>query len=277
MMPLDRVNLNTLSGRVVCQLALGDFQRQYLYDLTWKIGGAELIRRGAVWYLCVTQSKRLPGPDEPLGVLGVDLGIVTIATDSDGETFSGAQIEKVRERYHMRRQRLQAVGTKNSRRRLRTNSGRERRFQKNVNHTISKRLVAKAADTCKALALEELTGIRERAPVRHGQRRRHSNWAFRQLRASISYKAALAGVQVILVDPRNTSRTCSACGYCDKRNRTTQSHFQCLSCGFVAVADVNAAVNIADRATVNWPLASDHTRFAQRASGYPVQMQAASL
>jgi hypothetical protein len=96
LMPLDRVSLNTLSGRVICQLDLGDFQRQYLYDLTWKIGGAELIRRATVWYLCVTQSKRLPEPDEPLGVLGVDLGIVNLATDSDGDSYSGAQVEQRR-------------------------------------------------------------------------------------------------------------------------------------------------------------------------------------
>jgi len=267
LMPLDRVSLNTLTGRVVGQLDLGDFQRQYLYDLTWKIGGAELIRRGHVWYLCVTQSKQVPAPDEPLGVLGVDLGIVSIATDSDGETFSGAEVEMVRERYHVRRQRLQAVGTKTSKRRLRKLSGKERRFQKNSNHVISKRLVAKAAEGCKALALEDLTQIRQRVTVRHSQRRRHSNWAFRQLRTDISYKAALVGVRVVFVDPRNTSRMCSACGFCDKRNRKTQSHFECLSCGFVAVADVNAAVNIADRAVVNLPMAS-----ALRG-----QMQAASL
>ena len=267
LMPLDRVSLNTLTGRVSCQLDLGDFQRQSLYDLTWKIGGAELIRRANVWYLCLTQSKRLPGPDDPLGVLGVDLGIVNLATDSDGETFSGAQVEKVRNRYHLRRQRLQAAGTKNSKRRLRKLSGKERRFQKTTNHVISKRLIAKAAEGCKALALEDLTQIRQRVTVRHSQRRRHSNWAFRQLREYISYKATLRGVAVVLVDPRNTSRTCSACGFCDKRNRKTQSHFQCLSCGFVAVADVNAAVNIADRAVVNLPMAS-----ALRG-----QMQAASL
>jgi len=267
LMPLDRVSLNTLTGRVVCQLDLGDFQRQYLYDLTWKIGGAELIRRANVWYLCLTQSKQVPGPDEPMGVLGVDLGIVNLATDSDGETFSGAQVEKVRERYHVRRQRLQAVGTRNSKRRLRKLSGRERRFQKHVNHVISKRLVAKAAKGCKALSLEELTHIRENVTVRHTQRRRHSSWAFAQLRSHISYKAVLAGVRVVFVDPCNTSRTCSACGFCDKRNRKTQSHFQCLSCGFVAVADVNAACNIADRASVNLPMASDPR----------VQMQAASL
>ena len=41
---LDRVSLNTLTGRVIGQLVLGNFQRRTLYDTTWKIGGAELIR-----------------------------------------------------------------------------------------------------------------------------------------------------------------------------------------------------------------------------------------
>src|SRR5437867_2453803 len=76
---LDRVSLNTLIGRVIGQLVLGDFQRRYLYDTTWKIGGAELMRRDGIWYLCITQSKDAPAPDEPQGYLGVDLGIVNLA------------------------------------------------------------------------------------------------------------------------------------------------------------------------------------------------------
>ncbi len=38
----DRVSLNTICGRVITQLVLGDYQRRQLYDLTWEIGGAEL-------------------------------------------------------------------------------------------------------------------------------------------------------------------------------------------------------------------------------------------
>lgn len=258
LMERDQVSLNTLHGRGVAQLDLGDFQRQYLYDLTWEIGGAELIRKHNVWYLCITQSKKLPEPDEPVGVIGVDLGIVNIATTNDGDTFSGEQIDHVRERYQRRRDRLQAVGTKSAKRRLKRNSGRERRFQKNTNHVISKRLVHKAAETCKALAVEDLTHIRKRTEgtVRHAQRRRHSSWAFHQLRMFVQYKAALAGVRVIVVDPRNTSRTCAECGSCDKHNRRSQSSFVCRSCGHVAAADVNAARNIAYRAVVNLPMAS---------------------
>src|SRR5262245_31942779 len=51
LLSLERVSLNTLSGRVSGQLALGEYQRRYLYDTTWKIGGAELMRRDDVWYL----------------------------------------------------------------------------------------------------------------------------------------------------------------------------------------------------------------------------------
>lgn len=78
------------------------------------------------------------------------------------------------------------------------------------------------------------------------QRQRHSSWAFFQLRAFIAYKAALAGVPLHLVDPRDTSRTCSRCGHCEQANRKTQAEFVCQNpvCGFAAPADWNAAVNI---------------------------------
>jgi IS605 OrfB family transposase len=237
LMSMDRVSLNTLTGRVIGQLVLGDFQRRYLYDTTWKIGGAELIRRDDMWYLCITQSKAAPAPDEPTGYLGVDLGIVNLAADSDGETFCGAEIQRVRERRSNHRRRLQLANTRRARWRLRQNSRREHRFQKDVNHRISKALVHKARTERKALALENLNGIRERVTVRRKQRRARHAWAFRQLRTFIGYKAQQAGVRVVHIDPRNTSRTCAVCGFCDKRNRPTQAHFRCLSCGYTAAAD----------------------------------------
>jgi len=256
LMSLDRVSLNTLTGRVVGQLVLGNFQRRYLYDTTWKIGGAELIRRDDVWYLCITQSKAAPERDEPVGYLGIDLGIINLATVSDGETYSGQQIQRVRDRRYQHRRRLQLANTRRARWRLRQNARREHRFQKDVNHRISKALIQKARTERKALALEDLKGIRARVTVRRKQRRARHAWAFRQLRTFIAYKAQRSGVRVISVDPRNTSRTCAVCGHCDKRNRPDQAHFRCLSCGHTAAADTNAAVNIARVAAVNQPIVS---------------------
>jgi len=249
------VSIWTVQGREnAIPFVCGERQKRLLET---RQGESDLVYRKGLFYLLVTCNVDEPPPDDVDSVLGVDLGIVSLATDSDGDTHSGAQVEKTRQRYAKRRAALQAVGTKSAKRRLKKISGRQRRFQSDTNHVISKHLVAKAKGTARGIALEELTHIRERGTVRHTQRARHSNWAFGQLRTFVQYKAALAGVAVFVVDPRNTSRTCHACGYCDKRNRLNQAEFRCLSCGHTASADVNAALNIAYRADVMLPMVSD--------------------
>src|SRR5690606_39939031 len=103
------------------------------------------------------------------------------------------------------------------------------------------------------IALEDLTHIRTRTTVRKAQRREHASWSFFQLRSFIEYKARVAGVPVVAVDPRNTSRTCPDCGCIDKANRKSQSELLCTSCGFAGHADVIAAGNIRRRAVVMRP------------------------
>src|SRR5262249_23657804 len=133
---------------------------------------------------------------------------------------------------------------------------KEARYRKDVNHRISKELVAKAKDTGRGIAMEDLSGIRDRLQFRKPQRARMGGWAFFQLRSFVEYKARLSGVPVVLVDPRNTSLTCSACGHCEKANRKSQAEFVCLHCEFSENADLNAARNIRARALVNAPMAA---------------------
>ncbi len=248
--PLDRVSLLTLDGRVVCRMIMGARQHTMLTDPAWEIGGADLVWRHGVYFLHVTQSREAPETTETSDVIGVDLGIVNVAVDSDDQVFTGEQVRIVRARYHHQRQELQKVGTKSAKRKLKRKSGHEARFQQDVNHCISKALVAKAVSTRKALALEDLTGIRDRITVRRAQRYERHSWAFLQLRTFIQYNA---GVRVILVDPRNTSRTCSRCGHCEPANRRSQAEFSCQQCGHTAHADLNAALNI-QTVAVNPPM-----------------------
>jgi IS605 OrfB family transposase len=184
--------------------------------------------------------------------LGVDLGLVNLAVDSDGTVYSGAQVRALRRRHARLRTKLQAKGTRGAKRRLRARRRKESRFATHVNHTLSKRLVAQAQGTQRGIALEDLTGIRARITARKAQRRDLHSWAFYQLRQFVSYKAIRAGVRLVLVDPRNTSRTCPACGYCSKDNRKSQSKFLCVNCGLAGLADHIAAENIR-RAAVNQP------------------------
>ena len=89
-------------------------------------------------------------------------------------------------------------------------AGKQGQVSTCVNHGLTKRLVAYAKDTKAALVLEEFTHIRDRMTVRKTQRNKQHNWSFRQLREFVVYKAQRAGVPLLFVDPRNTSRTCTA-------------------------------------------------------------------
>jgi len=122
-------------------------------------------------------------------------------------------------------------------------------FRRHVNHCISKQIVARAKDTNRGIAVEELTGIRVRVTVRHAQRNQHNGWGFAQLRQFLTYKARLAGVPVAGVDPRDSSKTCARCGHCERGNRQSQALFHCLHCNHSANADHNAAINLAARAS----------------------------
>jgi putative transposase len=71
-----------------------------------------------------------------------------------------------------------------------------------------------------------------------------------ELRRQVGYKLKWSGGELKLVDPRNTSRTCSRpnCGHISQDNRLTQADFLCAKCGHAANADTNAAINILGRA-----------------------------
>jgi IS605 OrfB family transposase len=247
----DRVSLLTLVGRIVVPFVSGTYHHARLEEVR---GQADLVFRRNKWFLYVSVEVVEAAPIDPRGWLGVDLGIRNLAVDSDGEPYTGVGVETVRQRMQRLRTTLQSVGTKSAKRHLHRLSGHEARFRSSVNHTISKRIVAKAKDTGRGIAVEDLTGIRERTTVRKSQRAMHGGWAFFQLRSFVGYKSVVAGVPVVLVDPRNTSRECPICHHIDKRNRKSQSEFRCVACDYAANADWVGARNIAARAAVNRPL-----------------------
>lgn len=213
------------------------------------------------FYLHTTCNIETPEPKDFKDVIGVDRGIKNIATLSSGDNFTSNHLLSVRCRYRNIRKKLQKKGTVSAKRLLKKRNKKETRFATHTNHVISKAIVAKAKDTKSSIALENLTGIRERTTVRKKQRATHHSWGFYQLAKFIEYKALLAGVPVVYIDPRNTSRECIACGHIDKANRKSQSVFSCKKCGHTANADQNAAMVIANRgrAALNQPYATSLT------------------
>jgi len=245
-----RVSLTLLHGRVHFCLQVGNYQRGKLKG--HKPTSAQLCKHANGSYAIHIQVKEpLPPPQEPKGVLGVDLGRTDIAHTSEGEYWDGGDIRATRDRFSRLRGGLQAKaskGTRSTRRRCRQLlnrlSGREQRFQRHTNHVISKHLVLQAQTTESALALEDLRGIRARTnqqPRTKTERRRSNTWAFFQLRQFVTYKAALAGIVLYLVPAAYTSQMCHGCLHIGSRSG---KRFVCDHCDYHGDADFNAAQNI---------------------------------
>lgn len=255
----SQIGITLIGGRRKFKLSIGNYQRALLKGQSPTAATLSKTRQGDYYInICVEL------PTEPTGktpkVIGVDLGRRDIATTSTGDSWSGEKIQATRDQYSKVRANVQSKCTRSSRRLLRRLQGREHRFQKWLNHNISKQLVEGAKQVNAALAFEDLTNIRQslnEKPRSKTERRRTNNWAFYQLRLFVQYKAAIAGVSVLFVPPAYTSQTCNRCGHIHPvkgKSYRSGKQFKCGHCGFEHDADINAAMNIASiGAAINRP------------------------
>ena len=248
----SEVSIWTLEGRQSIGFTTGERQHKWL---AFRQGESDLVYSRGKFYLLATCEVPEPPPEDIDSYLGVDLGVVNIATDSEGNSHSGSHVRRVRVRHRRLRKRLQKKGTKSAKRKLKQLSGKESRFARDVNHCVSKSIVATAQRNRQGIALEELKGIRQRVRARRSQRGDLHSWSFHQLGQCLAYKARLAGIPVVQVDPRNTSKACPLCGHVAKANRPTRDRFHCGLCGHSGAADHIAALNISVRggAAINRP------------------------
>ena len=225
-------------GRVTGQLQMSARMRRQLQQ--GELGSAELVYRKGNFYLHISITAPAPEVTQPQSSLGVDLGFNRVAVTSDNKFHTSKNIRHRKSGYKRTRRSLQANGSKSAKRALKRVSGRERRFVADTNHCVSKQIVADAKANNQRIVMEDLNGIRET-----GKAKCVHEWSFAQLQWMIRYKAAREGIEVVYIDPRYTSQTCSRCLHLGVR--PNQSSFQCRDCGYQINADLNGAKSIAKR------------------------------
>jgi putative transposase len=241
------VSLNLLTCREHIKMDIGNYQLGKLKGK--KPTSAQLCKhRDGSYYIHIQIKDEVPQALKATNVIGVDFGRRDIAVTSNGDKWDGKQITDIRDRYAKTRASLQqksTKGTRSTRRRarriLQRLSGKERRFQLLSNHQISYRIIKKALATNAIVAIENLTGIRERTnkqPRNKVERRRSNSWSFYQLRFFLEYKGIKEGVEVIAVPPAYTSQTCHQCLHIGLRS---DKRFKCGNCGWHGDADLNGA------------------------------------
>ncbi|WP_436931839.1 RNA-guided endonuclease InsQ/TnpB family protein [Halosimplex halobium] len=246
----EYVTLATTEGRVRADYVLpndacGTPHGKYLLADDYETTGAELHYRDGDWMLHIHCKREVESDTSDQAatengtVLGVDLGVDNIAVTSTGRFWSGDEFNHWRREYEQHRSDLQQCGTRWAHEAIKAVSRTEAGRFKTLLHRIANELIAEARKTgCTVIAFEDLTGIRERTNASWGHK-----WAFDRLYEYAEYKAATHGIAVEQVNPADTSRRCSHCGFTDSNNRDGET-FGCGECGYENHADYNAAKNI---------------------------------
>lgn len=264
--PESLVSIWTVEGRAKMPFVCGEKQRALL---AYPHGDADLIFRKGKWFLNVTVDVPDEKEIEAVDVLGVDMGIVEIAFDSDGRNYSGSTLNKIRNRNRSLRKKLQKKGTKAAKRLLSKRNKRESRFSRDTNHCISKSIVQTAKRTNRAVAIEDLSGIRSRVRARKRERTRLHSWAFAELGGFLAYKCERAGIPLleykagwygkeIRVADRffPSSKRCHCCGFVNTAVVLGVEEWDCPECKVHHDRDDNASHNILKFAKATSPTAA---------------------
>lgn len=243
------VSLTLLGCREHLPMVVANYQKGKLKG--HKPTSAQLCKhKDGLFYIHIQLTSEAPKPIKSKRVIGVDFGRRDIARTSTGQAWDGKQVQQARDKFARVRASLQhkaSKGTRSTRRRVRQIlkrlSGRERRYQTWLNHNISIAIVQLALELQAIIAIEDLTGIRERTnqqPRNKTERRRSNSWAFYQLRLFLAYKSIKFGVEKVVIPPAYTSQTCHQCLHIGLR---TDKRFKCANerCSWHGDADDNGS------------------------------------
>jgi putative transposase len=231
---------------VQLQLPLSDWHRSFLSDPCWSLGSLTAVPGKII----VVVRMEAPKPYESERAIALDTnedsldGVVASDEGMIPTVLPFGGVRRIQETHFRRRRRLatKKAGDRRVMRRLLNREGRrERNRVRQRLHLVSKRLVQFAKSGKAAIVLEDLTlhgaGGRSRR-----MNRRLSSWPRSEIHRQIEYKAALAGVPIIKVNPAWTSKTCPVCG-ARRRDRVGQD-FVCLMCDWEMDRQINAGLNI---------------------------------
>jgi len=180
--------------------------------------------------------------------IGIDAGLLHLVTMSDGTVIDPPQFLKKGEKRIRKSQRELSRKKRGSSNRKKAGIKLSKQHEKVKNqrkdfaHKLSNAIV-KNNDL---IAFEKLnvTGMMKN----HHLAKSIADASWNIIVQYTTYKAESAGKLVVLVDPRNTSRTCSRCGWVKESLKLSDRVFHCNACGLIIDRDLNAAINILNRA-----------------------------
>ena len=212
------------------------------------------------WFVSIQTEREVEVPVHPsVSTIGIDMGITSFATLSDGTALAPINSLRKHQRKLAKLQRSLSRKTKFSANWYKAKA-RISRIQKKIADSrkdylhkattpISKNHAIVVVEDLKvknmsASASGNMDNPGHSVRAKSGLNKAILDQGWFEFRRQLGYKLAWQGGTLLVVPPQYTSQTCSQCGCIDKANRPTQARFKCIACGFETNADHNAALNI---------------------------------
>lgn len=213
-----------------------------------KLGTYSVVScRAGRWYISVQVEEEIAEPQLDTLIVGVDFGIKTLATLSNGETFENphalikAERKLARLNKELARRKHKSANWKKTKEKLGRQYARVTNLRNHVLHEISHHVTMELRP--RVIVLEDLN-VKGMLSNRHLSKA-IADVGFSELRRQIEYKAQWCGIEVVVADRwYASSKTCSACGWKNDALALSNRIFSCPNCGLELDRDLNAAINL---------------------------------
>lgn len=254
---LDQVNSRLFLPK------LGWLRYRNSRDVLGELRNVTVSQSGGKWFVSIQTQREMADPVHPSSsIVGIDVGIARFATLSDGSFIEPLNT------FRKHQQRLARVQRVMSRKQKFSNNWKKVKAEVQKIHTritnVRRDFLHKATTTISqnhAIVCVEDLQVRNMSKsaagssdspgrnvrAKSGLNKSILDQGWFEFRRQLEYKQAWLGGEVLAVPPRNTSRTCPACGYVSAENRQTQARFACVECGYENNADLAGAINISER------------------------------
>ncbi|MBE9610873.1 RNA-guided endonuclease InsQ/TnpB family protein [Chitinilyticum piscinae] len=253
-----QIKLDQANGRIFLP-KLGWLRYRHSRDVLGEVRNATVSQSSGKWFVSI-QTQREVEPIMPKGgIVGIDMGIARFATLSNGSFLAPLHSFKRHETALRHAQRAMSRKTKFSNnwkkakariQKIHARIGNARRdYLHKATTTISQNHAIVCIEDLQVRNMSKSAAGTAEHPGRNVRAKSGLNKAvldqgWFEFRRQLDYKLTWNGGHLIAVPPRNTSRTCPACGHVSAENRQTQARFECVACGFEENADVVGAINV---------------------------------
>jgi len=240
--------------RLVLRLSnLGVFKlivhRDFPLDRVKRVA-VKLTRSGKVYVSFIVEDYEFPKLPSTGRAVGIDVGVEKLLVTSDGEYVPNLRpyeraLKKVK-RLHKELSRKKFLSKNWFKAKMRL--ARAYEHLANLRRDLYMKLGRYFAEHYDVVVMEDISVKQLIGKSSRGLRMRLHDVAIHELRSIVKYQMEKYGKGFILVDPRNSSKTCAKCGYVKDDLTLNDRIFSCPKCGWTADRDYNSTLNHLRRA-----------------------------